>query len=161
MFLFFGACIVTVGSHIKCCMLWKRIRDESTVISLSRDSLLERATQLDQSFCAFSVPLIRFQTKQHLNWNVALWEKKLPELQALNDPCFFFNTHSDLDWRLLFRNSYVYFFRFSTAPNVRIYYRSKETQLKDELFSNKESCNLVSCFLTFISLSWSLVYLPL
>lgn len=44
-----------------CCMLWKQLEDESTVISLSCDSLLERATQLDQSFCAFSVPLIHFK----------------------------------------------------------------------------------------------------
>lgn len=50
-----------VGSHIrKCCMLYEQLEDESTVISLSCDSLLERATQLDQSFCAFSVPLNSF-----------------------------------------------------------------------------------------------------
>lgn len=36
----------------------------STVISLSCDSLLERATRLDQSFCAFSVPLIHFNNKK-------------------------------------------------------------------------------------------------
>lgn len=53
-----------IGLHIrKCCMLWKQL-DESTVISLSCDSLLERATQLDQSFCAFSVPLIHFNKKK-------------------------------------------------------------------------------------------------
>lgn len=45
-------------------MLWKQLEDESTVISLSCDSLLERATQLDQSFCAFSVPLIHFIKKK-------------------------------------------------------------------------------------------------
>jgi len=56
-----------IGSHIrKCCMLWKQLEDESTVISLSCDSLFERATRLDQSFCAFSVPLIHLNKNKHL-----------------------------------------------------------------------------------------------
>lgn len=56
-----------IGSHVrKCCMLWKQLEDESTVISLSCDSLLERATQLDQSFCAFSVPLVHLTKDKSL-----------------------------------------------------------------------------------------------
>lgn len=47
---------------------------------------------------------------------------------------------------------------FYTAQNVRIWYRSEEAQLKDELFSNKGRCDLVSCFLSFPSHGLSRVF---
>lgn len=63
-------------------MLWKQLEDESTVMSLSCDSLLERATQLDQSFCAFSVPLIHFNNKKKNkfeNTEMLHFREKCPE----------------------------------------------------------------------------------
>lgn len=58
-------------------MLWKQLQ-ESTVISLSCDGLLERATQSDQSLRAFSVPLI------HLNKQTAF---KDTELLGFGEKC--------------------------------------------------------------------------
>ncbi len=71
-------------------MLWKQLEDESTVISLSCDSLLERATQLDQSFCAFSVPLINLNNKKSIwkRWNVSFQGEMLRILSVKFIPFF-------------------------------------------------------------------------
>lgn len=86
-------------------------------------------------------------------------------LRILSDEffSFFFKYPTGpLDLRCLIRNnSYVYFFfqvQFYTAQNVRICYSSEEAQLKDELFSNKGRCDLVSCFLSFPSRGLSRVF---
>lgn len=49
-------------------------------------------------------------------------------------------------------------FQFYTAQNVRIWYSFYKAQLKNELFSNKERCDLVSCFLSFPSHGFSCVF---
>lgn len=136
-----------IGSYIRqCCMLWKQLEDESTVISLSCDSLLERATQLDQSFCAFRVHLIHLIQK-HLNRLKCFFSDKKNATIFRVSPAFL-NAQQDL-WCLLRNNSSVYFFfqvQFYTVQNVRIWYSFEEAQLKDELFSNKERCDLVPAF---------------
>lgn len=108
--------------HIRrCCMLWKQLQDESTVISLSCDSLLERATQLDQSFCAFSVPLIHFNRREHLQTltSCILGGGGVPRIFRVNS-LLFFNTQQDLSTGGMCSEiivMYIFFFqlRFYTA----------------------------------------------
>lgn len=140
--------------------------DESTVISLSCDSLLERATRLDQSFCAFSVPLIHFNDNHLKTLKCCILGKDAPNFKC-RVYSLFLNTQQDLlTWGVCSEIPLMYIFSsksdFYTAQNVRFWYSSEEAQLKDELFSNKGRCDWVSCLWLFpliVSLVYSALHL--
>lgn len=135
----------------KCCMLWKQLENESTVMSLSCDHWLERATQLDQSFCAFSVPLIHFNKD---NTNCCILGGKMQQVLSWIP----FLIPNGASWLEVFAQKYQLCifsskWDFYTAQNVRFRYGlvSEEAQLKDELFSHKGRCDWVFLPLTFPS----------